>query len=815
MRYNTENGALELSVRELCALAHRGGNLDTGAPHHRREAMQRGSELHRSLQRAGENYTPEVTLRNTMTYRGICYTVEGRADGVIREGESVTVEEIKTTRSRGCAFGPRTDAYSQLRCYAHFLAQSEHLRLVRMRVRLVNSETGEIKDFCSEATADELYAFYCTLLERIEPFAKEEKERREERIPSVKYIGFPYRHAREGQAELAERSFRAMRRGTRLFAQAPTGIGKTMSTLYPAVKAVGEGICDRVFYLTAKAAVRKEAFAAAGRLFAAGAQLRTVILHAKEQMCLREGGSRCGARSCCNAKDCPYAKGYYDRLNGALLALLSAKHGYTRGLIAEVGRQYRICPYELSLDLSEFCEIIICDYNYAFDPAVYLRRYFDPDEGERGEYVFLVDEAHNLPDRARDMYSIRLTASFFESVYAAVDPTEDPVLEQTLGSFVIGMRRLARLCTENRHKHEDGTESGYYLNRAPLENFTELMRTIKSKLDSFLKSAPTHPLADALNEIVGEMRRFLFLFECYDSRFLTYVELDHGALAVQIFCLDPSGVMNAALGRARAAVLFSATLTPPDYYVDVLGGGKQAEILELPSPYDPTRLCVTVASGVSTRMEEREKSYRKVSTLIAATVSAKVGNYIVYFPSYDYMEHVLEVFLTKYPKVPHVVQSKSMSVREREEFLSFFKEDTDTLRIGFCVLGGSFSEGVDLPGNRLIGTVIVGVGIPGLSNERNILRDYYENKCERGYDYAYTFPGMTRVLQAAGRVIRSEEDKGVVVLIDSRYAEEPYLRLYPSHWQGLVAAATPGALAYHLQCFWQEGAEDADESTKK
>lgn len=815
MRYNTENGALEMSVRELCALAHRSGNLDTGFSHRRREAMRQGAELHRSLQTAQGNYTPEVTVRNTMTYRGICYTVEGRADGVIREDGQVIVEEIKTTRPRNYAFGPRMDAYSQLRCYAHFLAQSEHLHLVRMRMRLVNAETGEIKDFCSEATADELYAFYCTLLERIEPLAREEKHRREERIPSVKYIGFPYENTREGQAELAERCFRAIRKGNRLFAQAPTGIGKTMSTLYPAVKAVGEGICDRVFYLTAKATVRREAFSAAGRLFAAGAQLRTVILHAKEQMCLREGGCRSGARSCCNAADCPYAKGYYDRLNDALLALLSAKHGYTRGLITEAGRQYRICPYELSLDLSEFCEIIICDYNYAFDPAVHLRRYFDAEEGECGEYVFLVDEAHNLPDRARDMYSMRLTASLFENIYARVDPVEDGDLEQTLGAFVIGMRRLARLCTENRQKHEDGTESGYYLNRAPLDRFSELARTVKGKLEQFLKSVPNHPLTDSLNELVGELRRFLFLGECYDSHFLTYIELDHGALCVQIFCLDPSGVMNTALNRARAAILFSATLAPPDYFVDVLGGGKQAETLELPSPYDPGRLCVTVASGVSTRMEDREKSYRKVSTLIAATVSAKAGNYIVYFPSYDYMDHVLKIFLAKYPHLPHIVQKQNMNAREREEFLSFFKEDTNTLRIGFFVLGGSFAEGVDLPGSRLIGTVIVGVGIPGLSNERNMLRDYYETKCERGYDYAYTYPGMNRVLQAAGRVIRTETDKGVVVLVDARYAEEPYLHLYPAHWKGLMAADSPSALAYRLQRFWQGEGEDEKKNTKK
>ncbi len=802
MRYHTDTYTVALSVDELCALAHRSGNLESGPG--RSVEAERSRDLHQKRQAEVPHYTADVCLRNTMQYQGIFYTVEGRAGGVVREGECVTVEEIKTVRGKGPSAGVRQDTYSRLCCYAHFLAQEHHLKRVQLRVRTVDRETEEIRDRCSQITADELYAFYCALLERVRPFAEELVHKHEERIPTVRGIGFPYPHARDGQTELAERCFRAIRKGRRLFAGAPTGIGKTMSTLYPAVKALGEGLCDRIFYLTAKASVRKEAFAAAGRLFAAGARLRTVILHAKEQMCLRDGGCKEGGRSCCRSADCPYAKGYYDRLNAVLLALLGAHHGYTRGVLMEAGRQFGVCPYELSLDLSELCELIICDYNYAFDPTVYLHRYFDPTDRRGGEYVFLIDEAHNLADRARDMYSIRLTAEPFEAVYARVDPIAEPKLEETLGGFLIGMRRLARLCNENRRKHEDGVESGYYLNRAPLENFNGLVRITRENLEKFRKARADHPLADGLSELCAQLRRYETLCECYDAKFLTYVELLRGKLSVQIFCMDPSGVLDVAMNRARAAVLFSATLSPLEYFVDVLGGGKEAETVELPSPYDPSRLCVTVASGVSTRMEEREKSYRKVATLIAATVSAKAGNYIVYFPSYDYMEHVLERFEERFPKVPRIVQKRSMNVRERDEFLNFFKEDEGKLRVGFCVLGGSFSEGVDLPGSRLIGTVIVGVGIPGLSNERNILRDYYDNKCEQGYDYAYTFPGMNRVLQAAGRVIRREEDRGVVVLIDSRYAEEPYLHLYPQHWQGLMAADTPGALAYRLQRFWQE-----------
>ena len=802
MRYHDEISTVELSVRELCALAHRGGNLDAAHPQRRFEAMQRGSELHRELQAKEKNYTPEVFLRNTLTRNGICYTVEGRADGVIEEGDRVTVEEIKTVRARGFARGAREDAYSQLRCYAYFLAVDRHLRRVSMRIRLVNAESGEIRDICSEATADELYDFYCSLLDRVEPFARERRDHGEVRMPSVAELRFPYPHPREGQVELAERCFRAIRRGRRLFAQAPTGIGKTMSTLYPAAKALGERLCDRVFYLTAKQSTRREAYAAAGRLFAAGAKLRVITLYAKEQMCLREGGCRTGSTSHCNPVDCPYAKGYYDRINTAIFSLLGRQNGFPRSSLVDAAKAHRVCPYELSLDLSEFCEIIICDYNYVFDPAVYLRRYFDSD-GERGEYVFLIDEAHNLADRMRDIYTMRLEAEPFEALYARVDPMADPLLEEALGGLVIAMRRLARLCTENRQKHEDGTESGYYLNRAPLDHFNESVRLVRAKLEAFVKGLPQHPLAEQITELCGMLKKFAFLAECYDSRFLTYVEMVQGRIAVQTVCLDPAGVTDAAMNRAKAVILFSATFAPLDYFVDLLGGGRGAEQLELPSPYDPDRLCVTVASGVSTRMEDRDKSYRRVANLIAATVSAKAGNYMVYFPSYDYMEKVLDRFLARYPQVPHIVQQRSMTHRQREEFLSFFKEDEGKLRVGFCVLGGSFSEGVDLPGSRLIGVVVVGVGIPGLSNERNILRDYYENKCERGYDYAYTFPGMNRVLQAAGRVIRREEDRGVVVLVDDRYAEEPYLHLYPSHWKGLTAAATPAALAGHLQRFWQ------------
>lgn len=803
MRYHVDKGTLELSVRELCDLAHKSGSIDTRHPPKRREAMQAGGELHRRLQeRGGEGYLAEVPLSYTTVYDGVSYTVTGRADGVFEQNGVFVVEEIKTTRRYSSTV--RDGAFSQLRCYALFLAEEKGLTHVRMRMRVCYGEAEEVRDFVSEASREELLEHYLTLLSRIAPFAAIEKARVTERLPSVSTIGFPYKTKREGQAELAEAVFRAVRRGERLFAQAPTGIGKTMSTLYPAVKALGAGLCDRVFYLTARASVRREAYAAAARLFESGAKLRTVTLYAKEQMCLCEGGCKNGASSRCNPTDCPLARGYYDRVNGAILELLSRANGFPRTLLLEVAKKHGVCPYELSLDLSLFCEIIICDYNYVFDPAVYLRRYFDVGEGELGRYVFLVDEAHNLPDRTRDMYSATLEAARFEAVYARVDPMKDSELEVALGGFLMTLKRQATLCTESRVKHEDGTESGYYLNKAPFIKFFEEVNACRRELDRVLKGEPDHALSSELAELSADLKRFSLIGMHYDDRFLTYLELQHNVFTLKIYCLDPSGVLDTCASRAVASVFFSATLTPLDYFASVLGGGKAAQTLSLASPYSAQNLCITAVTTISTRMEDRARSYKKIATYIAAAVSGKMGNYMVYFPSYDYLDRVKDAFAAKYPDVTLIAQHPHMTVGEREAFLASFKADEGHLRVGFCVLGGSFSEGVDLPGSRLIGTVIVGVGIPGLSSERNILRDYYETTVERGYDYAYTYPGMNRVLQAAGRVIRREEDRGIVVLIDTRYGEEPYLHLYPPHWEGMVAAGDAASLAHRVRTFWRE-----------
>ena len=806
MRYNTDTCSLELSVRLLCESAWRGGDLggygfsatDLGA-------MADGAAIHRKLQaEAGGYYHPEVSLQNTTLFHGLYYTVSGRADGVIRGADgSLTVDEIKCVRGRAFYTPPQEVFLSQLKCYAYFLAVREELSEIGGRLTYYHIETKKLKYFTYRFSTDSLRADYLRLLGRIEDRARWTVERVTDRLPSAASARFPYEELREGQEIMIRECHAAIRRRKRLFVEAPTGTGKTVSALYGAIRAMGEGHVDKIFYLTAKASTAREAYRAMGKLLEGGAKLRTVMITAKEQACVclaAKTAPSCG-KNFCNPVDCERARGYYDRVEGAIKTLLEGGYGYPRQRIAEVAKQYGVCPYELSLDLSEYCDVVVCDYNYAFDPMVYFRRYFSPaGKGER--YAFLVDEAHNLADRAREMYSVELRRSAFLS-FREVIAAADEDLTVAADGALMAMNRLRKLCRENTVKDADGNEQGFYISRSPLNEWNGEVELLRKKSDDWLKKNHEHPLSGQVSAFVSQLRRYLAINEYFDVGFRCYVELYGGELTVKTYCLDPSPTMNGLLNRASSAILFSATLTPPEYFCDVLGGAGRATSVSLPSPFEPDHLCVAVADYLSARYEDRKKNYPRFATAIAATVSAKAGNYIAYFPSYECLEGVWRAFCRKYPKVETVVQSRGMGVKDKEEFLAAFREDTGRLRVGFCVLGGAFGEGVDLPGNQLIGVIVFGVGLPGLSNERNIIQEYFDQSMGQGYDYAYTYPGMNHVLQAVGRVIRRDEDRGVAVLVDDRYATPKYRALFPKHWEGVQYAGNAQSLAEITRRFWE------------
>ncbi len=806
MRYDIDRDHVELSVRELCELALLRGNIDCHrSPSSLRERAAEGQRIHQKLQTSfGAFYHSEVELRNTSKADEVYFYVKGRADGILYRNGYYTVDEIKTVGEKIFSSHEVDQLHlAQLYCYAYFLCRTKELRSVNTRMIYYNIDSEEIEYHEKVVMAEELRSFYYRLLSMALWRGRDMRNRARDRMPAVASAPFPYSSLRDSQAEMIKECYRDIKHGNRLFCQAPTGIGKTVSTLYPAAKCMGEGIADKIFYLTSKASIRREAYHAIEKMNGAGSRVRGIVLSSREQMCINDAAKRRGGRlsSNCCPELCPYAKAYYDKLSASLEEILKLSGIFDSSAIKNFGKMREICPYEFSLDLSELCDVIICDYNYVFSPTVYLKRYFDERfGGGREKFIFLVDEAHNLPDRARDMFSSRLSSEDFEHIVSLLGETSK--LTDACLSLLRSFETLERLCSDNMKYDGDGVGTGYYVARDLPENFVRELSAFSEKCDGWMKYNADHTAFFAVEDLSYRIFEFKKICECFDRHYLTFINTVDHKVSLLLYCLDPSNNLSIALERAVASVLFSATLTPTDYFADILGGGKKTVSVDFESPFPKENLCVAAMDKISTRYEDREKSYKKIAACIAATVSAKVGNYMVFFPSYRYMEEVRKLFSAKYPKVKVLVQEKNMSPSEREAYLSEFQDD-GKLRIGFCVLGGSFSEGIDLPGKRLIGVVVVGVGLPGISDENNIIRDYYEEKCGMGHDYAYTYPGMNSVLQAVGRVIRTETDRGIAVLIDDRYAEPKYRALFPKEWKMMNLVGDPSSLAEIARRFWE------------
>lgn len=798
MKYDHHSGRVLVSAEEVCRFVLRRGEAASVFDERRRTDRE---ALPSVLSFLKKDVTRDGLLCESVPCGTLVYALSGEVDFLFAENGAPILGFARSVAARN--FNKKNDEEytAYIKCCAFLFCLREKLAGVGVSVFIKNAEGEEIRREDLRLDASTLGLYVGGLLSRLAYRAKLLLEHETCVRPSAAEVVFPYGEIRDGQDELIRRGYSSIKQGKRLFAQAPTGIGKTISTLYPAVRAFGRGLCNKIFYFTAKSATTKEAYNAAGRLFEAGARLRTVILTAKEQMCPM---GHCGGKYC-NPRTCAFLRGYAERVDDAISELVARQNGYYADVILEVAAKYRICPYELSLDLSELCDIIICDYNYLFDPMVYLRRYFE-EPGAFGEYVFLIDEAHNLVERARSMYSVTLTKRDV-SVFLEQIPEDEKVLRAAIVPMEAAFDGLRLLCRDSLHTDGEGREVGYYVSRNRIAAFCVAVERLGETLSGWIRANREHPLYDLVDGYFASIRKYLCILNYYDDKFMSYVELSGDEIAMSLNCMDPSEVLDGCMRRGRASILFSATLTPTSYFSDVLGGGKDAACVELPSPYEPSNLCLAAVDTISTRFEDRDGNCRKIATLIAAAISPKAGNYIAYFPSYSYLQKVHEAFTKKYPKVKTIVQSRGMTRGEREAFIGAFREDEGKMRVGFCVLGGSFSEGVDLPGSRLIGSIIVGVGLPGFSSERNLMRDYFENRYENGFDYAYTFPGMNSVLQAAGRVIRREEDRGIVVLIDDRYGTPTYQKLFPTHWKHLKYAGNSASLAEIVRKFW--------ESTKK
>ena len=780
--------SLTLPVRQLVEFLLRTGSIDnrfTGF-----DRAQEGARLHRKLQKearaAHPDYAAEVALRRTLTAAEVEYTIEGRADGIFTAADGVvTVDEIKTTALPAEAItGEQSpEHWAQGQVYAYLYGVQQNLPRLRVQLTYYQIDEEVTLRFSHEYTLGELEAIVTGLLEQYAPWARRAAAWRQQRAASVAAMRFPFAEYRPGQRAMLVEVYRVCAGGGQLLCQAPTGIGKTVSVLFAALKAMGEG--GPAFYLTARGTTRAAAEAALASLHAAnpGLALRSITLTAKDKICLCENRE-------CTPDACPYADGYYRRVKDALWQALD-ETALTAGTLQTLARQHTVCPFELGLDASLWCDVVVGDYNYLFDPVVSLKRFFET----AGDYLFLIDEAHNLPDRAREMHSESLCKSAFVQARKLLGKGKSR-LKTALGKANAALLDWRRRC------ETEGGAAKTLMRPARDEEFDRLLRRLCEPLEAWLDSHrdPTEAHA-ALLQLYFTIRAWLRVADTFDEHFVLQAAAFGSDVRLTQLCLDPSAFLKADFARGRAAVLFSATLAPAGYYKD-LCGLPDARAVALKSSFPQENLGLFAACRVSTRYKDRAASVGPVADYLAAMAGARPGNYLAFFPSYSYLEQVRAAFAAAYLDIPLLVQSSDLDEAGRAEFLAQFRPDPHATLLGFAVLGGVFGEGVDLAGSRLIGAAIVGPGLPQVGPRQEQLRDYFERTRGSGFDYAYRYPGMNKVLQAAGRVIRTPQDKGVVLLIDNRFAAPDYRRLMPPHWGHLALARTVDELKAALAAFW-------------
>lgn len=779
-----EKPIVRISVRNLVEFILQSGDLDNRRNTMDKEAMQKGSRLHRKIQKQmGSQYRPEVSLKRETEYEDVILVVEGRADGIQTEGDGVLIDEIKGIYGDPQLLeAPIPVHRAQALCYARIYGEMEQLDKIVVQMTYANLDTEQIRRFREELSMEYLVNWYQELTDAYHKWISYQLRWKKERNRSMEGLEFPFPY-REGQRKMVSSVYHSIVSEKQIFIQAPTGVGKTMSTIFPAVRAVGEGKGETIFYLTAKTITRTVAQEAFSILRERGLRFKTITITAKEKMCFLEKAE-------CNPEACPYAKGHFDRVNEAVYQLWTTKENFDRDCILEQAEKWKVCPFEMCLDLSVWMDGVICDYNYAFDPNVHLKRFFG--EESRGKYIFLIDEAHNLAERGREMYSASICKEEVLEVKKLVKPFW-PKLARALEKVNKLLLELKKECDKYQIQENQGVMPLYLMQ-------------VMGEMEQMLEEPPREGIADEILDFYFSVRDFLNISELVDENYVIYTEQgEDGRFRLKLFCVNPAENLKAYLEKGISAVFFSATLLPLTYYRKLLSCREDDYGIYVPSPFDQEKRCILTGVDVSSRYTRRNyEEYRKLAAYIARMAWQKKGNYMVFFPSYKLMEEVRQVYEEEFSVdwVHCISQTASMDERAREEFLEEFQEREKTL-IGFCVMGGVFSEGIDLMGKRLIGVAIVGTGIPQISHEREILKEFYDKKGENGFDYAYRFPGMNKVLQAAGRVIRTQEDVGCILLLDERFSEGEYQRLFPLEWEDRKRCTLHNVEGF-LKTFWEK-----------
>lgn len=849
MRQISDN-TIRLSVRGLVEFVLKSGDIDNRR-RGGKEAMLEGGRIHRMIQkRMGSGYQAEVPLKievpldpylqemrkepGEFPYElaenlSISMVLDGRADGIIEKNDEITIDEIKGTyRQLEHIEPPEPVHVAQAVCYGYIYAKRKQAEQVTIQVTYCNMETEEIRQFQEIYSFERLTEEFSGYLREYTKWAAFQICHRQVRNVSIKALTFPFEY-RPGQKDLAVAVYRTIVREKTLFIQAPTGIGKTLSVIFPSVKAVGEGKAEKIFYLTAKTIARTVAEESMGILQGQGMKLTSMTITAKEKLCPLEEMD-------CNPQVCPMAAGYFERSNEAVYDLICHEKKADRETILRYAKKHMVCPFEFSLDLSYWMDAVICDYNYVFDPNVYLQRYFA--EGERGDYIFLVDEAHNLVDRAREMYSAAL---FKEDILEAKKWYQGyPYIVKKLNQCNRQLLLLKRTC-----------ETYQVIEPEEISGLVRVLEQIYTDLQEFSDKYPEAVLPKETGTFFFMVRDFLQIYEALDENYTVYMELsEDGRFMVRLYCVNPANNLQNCMMKGISTVFFSATLLPIQYYRRLLSGDPDDYAVYVPSPFPEENRLLCIGRDVTSKYTRRGPAeYRRIAAYIWQISQAKQGNYLVFFPSYQFLEQVKEAFLaycvenlhgqyretkeekktaaltestffkdetgevlittmlaesettevkprdykcSKYPEsccmetadgqVLLYVQESNMSEESRTAFLEQFAEGGESCRIGFCVIGGSFSEGIDLRNDRLIGVIVVGTGLPQICTERELLKQHFDASEGNGYAFAYLYPGMNKVLQAAGRLVRTPQDTGVIALLDERFLRKEYMDLFPEEW---------------------------------
>ncbi len=791
MKYSIEDNCINVFCDELIVTA-----LDTSTANDHQQYSVFAADTHTRSEHgcAGE----EISFSYTAECDDYKLKITASADKIEQTPDAEELTFLFLCDADTHSLPPRVKKHMRARafCAAYIYGEANKRDRLSLRIICCNYESGEYDILSEKPTKSSLEKFFSRLLSSFRNNAQSEIDRVRKRLPTMKALKFPYPAVRAGQKEFMSCCYSAVKRGKVITACAPTGTGKTVSVLYPAVRAMGEGECSKVFYLTPKGTTALAAAQTLQKMRESGAKINSVIISSKERIC--QSGTLCR-----RGLECSKRFFSHEQMTDACAELLSLDLStIDKKQIQAVAQRYEVCPHELSLNYSMMCDVIICDYNYLFDSKAYLRRYFD----RGGDYFFLIDEAHNLPDRIREGYSSKITLTELKQARKLFEGHEGlfNILNDACHKFA---ELLYPLCKQDMKISLSGERVGGVCESELPSGLHQFFASLKQKCERayFARRADfSREEYNYLREFLDKMRTFVDICAIYDRKFNTIIQIVEHEITLKLLCIDPSSIISNRLSRGKGAVMFSATLQPSEYYNAQLTDTRSSQSVEIPSPFERENLCIAVLDSVSARYNDREANAPVICDAIYATVSSRAGNYMVFCPSFSYMESLSKCFSVRYPKLKTITQKQCMTQRERTEFLAMFKEGADDTLVAFCVMGGIYSEGIDLAGDKLIGAVIIGAGMPTPTPEREAMREYYQQLYEAGHEYAYIYPGMNRVLQAAGRVIRRDEDRGVLLLIDDRLREQVYRKILPEHWHSLKYTGDIRSLSALFERFWKK-----------